>query len=393
VVKLGILVSHPIQYLVPVYRALAQVPGLDLTVVYHARRGLDAYFDEGFKQTVKWDIPLLDGYKSDFLSSKDVQIRFAPGILSELWRRRFDVLIVHGYNQPTNVVGIMTAKALGTRVMLRGDTRIQRRHGSAKNVLKRLLFKALDGFLTVGTLNREYYSALGVGPDRLFHAPFCVANATFAIEPGDREVRRRRWREQFGVPQESVVALFAAKLSAYKRPGDLLEAFSRIRQLYPTAWLVVAGSGAEEEILRATAGDRVRFVGFQNQSVLPDLYAASDCFILPSDEEPWGLVINEVMAAGLPVIVSDGVGAAPDLVDGKGTGLIYPCGNVSALSEALDRLIRDVRLRSEMGERARQLIREWDVDVCVERTVAAVCRVAEGRGGEIGSSENARLLN
>jgi glycosyltransferase involved in cell wall biosynthesis len=375
VMKLGVLVSHPIQYQVPVFRSLARASDVDFTVVYRTRRGVDPYYDAGFAQELKWDIPLLGGYTAHFLSAKTHLTGFEPAILRELVRLRPDVLIVHGYNSPTNVVAMLVAKALGTRVMVRGDTRIQRGHSSLKRCLKQLLFRTVDGFLTVGTLNRKYYEALGAEPHRLFHAPFCVDNALFTTSADESRKRRERWRERHNLPQDAVVVLYASKLSKYKRPADLVRAFAQVSRRSLNAWLVIAGSGAEEDALKAAVRadevERVRFVGFQNQSVLPDLYAASDCFVLPSDEEPWGLVINEVMAAGLPVIASDGVGAVPDLVQGKGTGLVYPCGDVDALAEALELLINDDAMRIDMGEKARRLIGAWDVDVCAANTLSA----------------------
>lgn len=379
-VRLGILVSHPIQYFVPVYSMLAQNQRIDLTVIYRTRVGVDAYYDTGFSQIVSWDIPLLDGYRSHFLSAKTVLNGFEPGIVKEILHRRFDVLIVHGYNSLTNLLAIAVAKLIGTRVIIRGDTRLQKHHHAVfwKQLFKRMMFKTFDGFLTIGSMNREYYTAFGVPPEHIFFAPFCVNNATFSLSTEEHRIRRREYREILGLPEDSVVVLYASKLSKRKRPGDLIKSFAKITSLFPDAWLIVAGSGEEEHSLRAMVGEfsvvHVRFIGFQNQSALPSLYAASDCFVLPSDEEPWGLVLNEVMAAGLPVIVSDEVGAVPDLVDGKGTGLIYKCGDIEALAAALEHLLQSATLRREMGEKARHLIREWDVEACVSGIVSAVSR-------------------
>lgn len=373
--------SHPIQYLAPVWRALQRKSGVELTVLYRSRMGLDGYYDPGFHEVVKWDIPLLGGYKARFLSTGTTAGRLQLAIVPELVRRRFDVLIVHGYNSLTNLIAVTVAKAVGTRIILRGDTRLGTRHNALTNLLKRLLFSAFDGFLTVGTLNREYYARLGVPDSRLFYAPFCVDNAVFASAPHERTIRRQNARRALELPQDSVVVLYASKLIRRKRPADVIEAFSRLSIKCPTVWLVVAGSGPEEQTLRAMVRarglERVRFAGFINQSALPGLYAASDCFVLPSHEEPWGLVLNEVMAAALPVIVSDGVGAAPDLVRAMETGLVYPCGDVDALTTALETLLTDDSLRVAMGSKGQEHISRWDVGACADCTVSAVMRVAK----------------
>ena len=177
--------------------------------------------------------------------------------------------------------------------------------------------------------------------------------------------------------------LFLSKLTAKKRADDLIRAFAVIERQFANARLVIAGSGAQAEQLRNLAADlnleRLVFVGFHNQSELPGLYAACDVFVLPSANEPWGLVVNEAMAAGLPVIVSDEVGAAPDLVEGKGTGIVFPCGNVTALAQALATLIASLDLRKRLGVAASRLIDDWDVSVCAKDIGAAVHAVAARR--------------
>lgn len=378
-VKLGILVSHPIQYFVPVYRALSERPDVSLLVLYRTRMGVDAYYDPGFGQTVQWDIPLLDGYESHFLSKKTTLTGYELVIVKELLCRRFDVLIVHGYNSLTNLLAVLAAKLIGTRVFVRGDTRLQQHHLSAplwKRLFKRFVFKTFDGVLAIGSLNRAYYAAFGVAEERFFFAPFCVDNTIFSLQPEERQIQRRKYRRTLGLPEDCTVVLYAAKLISRKRPADLVRAFALVAPHFPDAWLVMAGSGEEEHNLRSMVGalgvEHIHFIGFQNQSNLPTLYAASDVFVLPADAEPWGLVLNEVMAAGLPVVVSDEVGATPDLVQGQGTGFVYPCGDVEALAGVLESLLQAEALRLEMGGKARELIRAWDVDACASAIAAAV---------------------
>ena len=381
--KVGVLVSHPIQYFVPVYRELAKDADIELRVMYRTRMGVDAYHDPGFGQSVKWDIPLLDGYQSEFLSDKTSLNGFEIGIFSALCCNRFDVVIVHGYSNLSNLFAIVIARIMGTQVIVRGDTRLQPRHKNAplrKRIFKRALFKLFDGFLTIGSLNRAYYMAFGAPKERIFFAPFCVNNSVFSLDQNEHQKTRLKFRDDWNLPTDCTAILFASKFTKQKRPADLIEAFSTILETNKNSYLVMAGAGPEEGNLRCMADalcpGRARFVGFKNQSELPSLYAASDIFVLPSSEESWGLVVNEVMAAGLPVIVSDEVGAAPDLVNEKHTGIIYPCGDVDALAKALERLIGSENERLLMGVNAHQLIREWDVNACAKNIVLAVKGVA-----------------
>lgn len=381
--RLGVLVSHPIQYFAPLFREMAVSPEIDLTVIYRTRVGVDAYYDPGFGETVHWDIPLLDGYRYEFLSRKNSLRGFEPKIVGVLLRNRFDVLLVHGYNSVTNLLATAVAKLLGTKLLLRGDTRLQPHHmaaSTAKRRFKRWLLNVFDGCVAIGSLNKAYYHTFGVPVDRLYFAPFSVDNAAFSLGPEEAAGRRAEMRESLSIPDQAVVVLYASKLTARKRPQDLLTAFGELSREFPDAWLVMAGSGEEMPRLSALACEhrleRVRFIGFQNQRTLPGLYAASDLFVLPSQDEPWGLVVNEAMAAGLPVIVADGVGAMSDLIQGQGTGAVYPCGDVEALVKVLSAFVGSENRRRQMSEKARSFIRDWDVNISAAALIEAALAVA-----------------
>ncbi|HEY9278154.1 MAG TPA: glycosyltransferase family 4 protein [Methylotenera sp.] len=381
--KLGLLVSHPIQYFVPIYREIAMSNEVDLTVLYLSRMGLDEYFDEGFGKTVKWDIQLVDGYKHQFLSKKNKVEGINWGIVSVLLRNRFDVILVHGYNNVTNLIAIIVARLIGTKVLMRGDTRVQpqHQHANLKAQLKRIIFKLCNGFVTIGTLNKNYFLQHGVPLDRLFFAPFCVSNEQFNVSAKRRVEFRQEIRVKLDLSSDSLIVLFVSKLISRKRADELIKAFATLEEEFPNACLVIAGSGEDEGKLRSLAESlgvlQIRFLGFQNQTKLPAIYAASDIFVLPADSEPWGLVVNEVMAAGVPVIVSSEVGAAADLVEGKGTGIVYQCGDVVALCRALGLLMRNSSQRQLMSSKALELIRHWDTHECVLGILNAVATVVQ----------------
>lgn len=396
--RLGILVSHPIQYFAPLFRHLSREPGITLTVIYRTRAGIDAYHDPGFGQSVKWDIPLLDGYRSHFLSNKTTLTGFEPAVAKALLTLKLDVLIVHGYSSSTNLLAMATARLIGTRILIRGDTRLQTRHlatSRARRLIKQIILRSAHGLLAIGTLNEQYYLALGAPADRVYFVPLSVDNGAFATDPERRLLLRHRHRQTLEIPERAVIVLYAAKLTDQKRPQDLLRAFARIKAQYPEAWLLFAGSGGMDAPLRAEATargiERVRFVGFQNQSVLPGLLAACDLFVLPARDEAWGLSVNEAMAAGLPVIVSDDVGAAADLVRNKGTGIIYQCGDIDALGEALGLLLQSEEKRIAMGSMGRTVIAGWDIGASSGALAGVARSVAGGRQQISLSVSNARV--
>jgi glycosyltransferase involved in cell wall biosynthesis len=146
------------------------------------------------------------------------------------------------------------------------------------------------------------------------------------------------------------------------------------------AALVFVGSGSEEDDLQRYAKEHripdVHFLGFRNQSELPKLYGLSDVFVLPSENEPWGLIINEVMCAGLPVVATREIGAVPDLVQHGENGLLYSTGNMDELRAHLETLVTDSNLRCDMGERSHEIIGGWNYDRCVEGLRNALAEVA-----------------
>jgi glycosyltransferase involved in cell wall biosynthesis len=196
----------------------------------------------------------------------------------------------------------------------------------------------------------------------------------------DRAASRAAW----GIEERAVVFLFAGKLEQKKRPHDFLRAFAtlaRERRGLPTHCLVVGDGelrGSLEPEARAIS-PRVTFAGFLNQGEIPRAYAVSDVLVLPSDgRETWGLVVNEAMACGLPVIISSEVGAGPDLVESRGSGLIYPMGDVGALSTALARTL-DEGARRNMGARAQAISREFSAEVAARRVADALLAAAPVR--------------
>jgi glycosyltransferase involved in cell wall biosynthesis len=380
-IRLAMLLSHPTQYFVGVCQGLAKESSLALNVIYRTRAGVDSYFDSGFGRAVQWDLPMLDGYSSEFLSDDKEVGGFQGRVATTIARGKYDVLLVHGYNSVTNILAVIVARLVGTKVIMRGDTRFfgYHRGSKLKAYAKRMLFKLCDAFLTIGTLNERYYTYLGVPKCRMHFAPLGVCNRHFAIDSQARHAARAVTRSALGIEDSDLVILFASKLISRKGADVLLKAFEPLVDEIANARIVVAGSGPELGSLHTLANshcaNKVKFVGFQNQSQLPALYAASDVFVLPATEEPWGLVVNEAMAAGLPVIASSGVGAAIDLIEGKGTGVVCVDGDIHSLTEALRKLLLDRGLRESMGKAASALIAGWDEQMTVRLTAEAVEKV------------------
>jgi glycosyltransferase involved in cell wall biosynthesis len=189
-------------------------------------------------------------------------------------------------------------------------------------------------------------------------------------------------RDSWGIPESAPVALFCAKLQAWKSPQDVLEAFARAS--VDNSFLVYAGDGPlrgtlERRAVELGVADRVRFLGFVNQSQLPSVYSAADLFVLPSEYEPFGLVVNEAMLCGCPVAVSDRVGAKYDLVREGENGYIFPAGSVEALADIFRDFLPDPEKRRRMGEAAGNRMKTWSPREYINAISEAVDRVAAGK--------------
>lgn len=390
--RLAVLNTHPIQYFAPLYRRISAEPDIDLTVYFCSLQGAHEYLDRDFGTSVRWDTPLLEGYRWKLLPNLRRTSAVGgfwslinPAVIVELRRERYDALWVHGHGHATHLLAALAARALGTPVLMRGETHLLLRRSLrkrvARSVLMRFLYNSVcSACLPIGSRNHAFYLAHGVPTEHLFLVPYAVDNDYFTVRSDEARSQRAARRAELGIAEDMVVILFAAKLSARKRPMDLLQAYTEVRRADLRAALLVVGSGEEESELRTYVEEHsvpdVHFVGFRNQSELPAMYALSDVFVLPSDNEPWGLAINEAMCAGLPIVAADEIGATADLVRHGENGFLYHAGDVATLRAHLSTLIGDPVLLSNMGACSREIIGEWSFDRCVDGVSRALGSVS-----------------
>lgn len=386
-VRLAYLVSHPIQYQAPLLRRIAREPGLDLTVLFGSDFSARGYRDQGFGVEVAWDVPLLEGYRSRVLpalrdngtvtATTPISRAILPSLLAQGGKPAFDALWVHGYASVNSLRGIAAAHTLGIPVLLRAESWSGDRPRSplklaAKRAFFRYLRPQITATLPIGTRNAAYWREC-FGPDiPQFQFPYAVDNAFFAQKAAEARPTLPTLRYQLGLSPDRPTILFASKLQTRKHADHLLQAVHRLKlqsALRPS--ILIVGDGEERQNLEALSAslgmvEDVRFLGFRNQTELPALFALADVFVLPSRHEPWGLIVNEAMASGCPVIASSDVGAAPDLIRDGVTGYTYPVGDLNALADALAATLRNPRIARTMGEAAAERIATWDFEADVQ---------------------------
>jgi glycosyltransferase involved in cell wall biosynthesis len=387
--------THAVQYASPQFRFMARHPRLDILVAYCSLQGAEGGgVDPEFGREVKWDIPLLDGYPWTEVRNRSPRPglgRFFglcnPGLSRLIRKGRFDAVVIYtGYRYASFWIALAAAKFYGAKVLFGTDAAaIAARTGHswrarAKKFSWPWLFRRADQILAPSTAARELICSLGFPPDRVALTPYVVDNDWWLARAA--EVDRATVRASWGVPDSAVVILFCAKLQPWKRPQDLLRAFALASA--PGAHLVFAGDGPLAAALESQAADlgvrnRVHFLGFVNQSQLPAVYCASDLLVLPSDYEPFGVVVNEAMLCARAVAVSDRVGAGRDLVSPE-TGFVFPVGDIDALAAVLSEAASDPRKLQRMGEAARKRMESWSIRENVDALLQALDRAVSARG-------------
>jgi len=389
-----LLCSHPTQYGSPMWRRFAKHPNLDVLVAYCGMQGAQGHMDPGFGVEVAWDVPLLDDYPwvqikniSPISSSSNFFRLINPGIWKLIRTGNFDAIAIFtGYMCLTFWIALAAAKRSGTRVMYGTDaTTLRPLDGrNWKTPLKRgfwpRLFRIADVVIAPSSGTLALMRSLNVPEDRIQLMPYVVDNDWWIerAKTADRRLVRSKWN----VPENANVVLFCAKLQPWKRPADALYAFHRAN--IPNSYLVFAGEGPLRKELECRAAqlgisNRIRFLGFVNQSGLPEVYVSSDVMVLPSEYEPFGLVVNEAMLCGCGVIVSDHVGARFDLVKDGETGRVYPCGDSDALSRCLQEAFSNPEALSQQRKAARHRISQWSPEIYVHSFVEAVMKEQEAQ--------------
>lgn len=380
--RLAIVVSHPIQHFVGLYAALAKTDDIDLRVFYASRIGLERYYDDEMKVEISWKMDLLGGYDHVFLPGADaittVSFRAmdAPDLAQHLDAFDPHAVMIYGYAQMLAHRAMEWGWTRWRPVLMISDSELLRPRGwiaKLKAVLIPFIYRRVDAFLSVGDHNESYYRHYGVPEDRIFRSPFTIDEASFKVAHAARDAHRRQLREQLGLAPDALIALFVGKLSDRKRPGDLLAAVQALRERKGGAKVhaVFAGNGALMDGLEAQAratGAPAHFLGFVNVDRLPSLYAAADMLVHPSSADPHPLVCSEAACVGLPVILSDRIGAEgpTDIARAGENALVFPVGDVAALTEAMATLANDPARRAAMGARALEIFDELDVQRSID---------------------------
>ena len=385
--RIAVLASHPVQYQACWYRALAASPGLDLEVLFCHRSTARDQAAAGFGVEFEWDTPLFEGYAYRFLKNNSkhpsASTTFGtntPEIIGLLRENRYAAVIVLGWFFRSAWQAIRGAWSANIPVLVQGDSHLHTSRSFATSLVKTPIYRwaipKFDACLAAGQWSRDYFAFYGASKERIFTVPHCVDDRIFSNPKEQSDLLRHIWRAQFGIPEDCCLFLFAGKFIPKKRPLDFVHALARAKQRGAAVVGVMVGDGELRSDSQALAKDisaPIHFAGFLNQSEIRRAYAGCDVLILPSDGgETWGLVINEAMSFGRPCIVSNFVGAGPDLITPDLTGDIFPLGNIEALAALIQKYSSNLAKTRNMQEGVARRIADFSLPVTVQRTRQAI---------------------
>jgi glycosyltransferase involved in cell wall biosynthesis len=289
------------------------------------------------------------------------------GVGRELRVYRPDAVVVYGYATATTLLAILWASKHRIPVLMRSDSNLLDEPGkpplrlAVKRLFMRWLTSRVSGFLSVGTSNSRYWLRYGAKPEKIFLARYAVDNDYFRSQAARYRACRVQMRGENGWRQRYLL-LYVGRLAGEKGVDVLIEAVRRISKVRPDIGLLIVGEGPERKSLekRAQNFPQVFFLGFHDWNHLPRFYAVADLFVLPSRREPWGLVVNEAMASGLPVLATRKVGAAQDLIIEGESGYLVPENDAEAMASAIDHACQSEERLRTMGKAAQQVVQSWN---------------------------------
>jgi glycosyltransferase involved in cell wall biosynthesis len=386
-IQIALFAASPVPYQAPLYRRIAADPRFDFTAIFASSAGVRPE-RLGFSQPVAWDVDALSGYRSIFLrraeragiDSASLLRHRDFDVVTTLLRGDFEVLWSHGYNSLTHALAIATQLARRRPLLLREEQTLLHPRPPLKNALRSVALRAIMRrayALYIGTENRRWFQSFHVSGARQFPVRYCADNDRLQADAKRLAPLRTEVRRAFGIQGDSgPVILTVARLIPKKQPLLLLEAFRRLRERVRCCLLLV-GSGELEDELRHEIRERqipdVILAGFLNQSQIAHAYAAADIFALPSKmHETWGLVVNEAMNFGLPIIVSDKVGCAPDLVHEGENGFVVSADDPNELAERLETLVGSPQLRADFGAASLEIVSRFTYEDAADGILRAV---------------------
>jgi len=368
--RLVILTEIISPYRIPLFNALAQHPEVDLHVIFLAETDPNLRQWRVYKDEIRFSHQVLPSWRKH-LGGYNVLLN--RGVGRALTAASPDAILCGGYNYVASWQSLLWARSRNVPFLLWSESNSyeQRRGHALVEFLKTEFLNRCDAFVVPGHWAHEYLRAHKVTEEVIFTAPNAVDNDRFTAAAATARQNSTAYRRQLNLPERYF--LFAGRLVREKGVFELLSAYAKLdHQVRQQFGLVFVGDGVCREQLHEQAASvapgLIQFAGFAHREQLAAYYALAQMLILPTYTDTWGLVVNEAMACGLPVILSRAAGCGPDLVKENWNGLLVPPKDVASLTSAMASLASQPDLCMTMGARSFQHIshyspKEWSISI------------------------------
>ena len=371
--KVALLTNIISPYMIPRLNSVANAELFDFDVFFMAETESNRLWNV-YKGKIKFNYRVLKGFQFALGEERIIHVNF--GLASRLLKRRYDLLVIGPYYQPAALQALFLSKLLKTETMLGidGSFYYKKHEKWLLKEMKRLIIRSCSGFLVTGKAAFNYVEDLGAEPGRIFVAPLPAEHDYFhkaflRLKPYKKEIKRKK-----GYPP--IIILYSGRFIPIKGVLILLQAYAKLQKQMKDIGLVLLGNGPKrqkyENYCKTNRIDNVYFEGFVQKEGLPEYYTAADIFVLPTLSDCWGLVINEAMAFGLPIISTDAAGATYDLVKDGINGFVISAGDADSLYAVLKRLCEEPKLRIKMGQESLKIIENYTPEKWAEAFINAV---------------------
>ena len=373
--KVALITNIPTPYRISLFEKLAKHPSISLYVYFNAITEKNRVWRIALDHRFKYKI--LPGYNITYQGWAPSTYHINPSIINELTSSNYDAVISGGYDSFTNQVSFLLCKIKKIPFILWSGSTINERNLMRRITLPliKYIVRHSDSFIAYGTKAKEYLISLGAHHKDIFIAYNTVDTNFFMQQCLFLKNNKNKILYEIGLQNKKIV-LYIGQLIKCKDLKTLIKAYSKLKQELDAALLIIGDGPLKNDLENYCVKENVYdvyFIGFKPKKELPKYYVISDLFVLPSINEIWGLVLNEAMSCGLPVITTDKVGASVDLIQNGVNGIIVESKNVEQLYLAMKKILNSPKLIKSMGKKSRQLVEEnFRLDHAVNGFISAI---------------------
>jgi len=360
-------------YRIPVFEGLSNHPLIDLTVFYCAKT----------HKIRKWEIVESDKYRYRFLSGITIEFfdfiyHINCDIIPIILKKKFDIVIIGGGSDFTTQIAFLLSKLVGTPIVLwsEGIEDPKGRIGKMASPIFHYIINHSNAIIVPGTISKEYNIRVGATKNKIFIAPNIVNNDYFITQSAYFTQEKERIKKEMKIEGKKVI-IFVGRLVRMKGVDHLIRAFDNLTKSTENIALFIVGEGpirSELQILSKTSKNQnVYFVGWMDINEIVKYYSIADIFVLPTLNDVWGLVVNEAMCCGLPIITTMAAGCSVDMVFNGENGYIVKTGDSNELADAIKKVIENPTECDRMGKRSLDIIKtKFNQEICVNGFVSAI---------------------